>query len=145
VTLPLDGALPTETTLTAVALGDVAWVALPGEPATALGLRIKTEARRSFRHAFVAGVSNDYVAYLVTAADHGRPSYVTCGSVYEAGTGDDLTERAIGLLRELYAAGRGGRERGEVQRAAATRRARADFLRAAVVRGTTPFGTALSS
>jgi hypothetical protein len=107
VTLPLDGALPAETTLTAVALGDVAWVALPGEPATALGLRIKTEARRSFRHAFVAGVSNDYVAYLVTAADHGRPSYVTCGSVYEAGTGDDLTERAIALLRELYAAGRG--------------------------------------
>jgi len=106
LTVPLDGAFPSETTLTAVALGDAAWVALPGEPATALGLRIKTEARRSFRHAFVAGVSNDYVGYLVTAADHGRPSYVTCGSLYEARTGDDLTERAIALLRELYAAGR---------------------------------------
>jgi hypothetical protein len=107
LTVPLDGAFPSETTLTAVALGDIAWVALPGEPTTALGLRIKTEARRSFRHAFVAGVSNDYVGYLVTAADHGRPSYVTCGSVYEARTGDDLAERAIALLRELYAAGHG--------------------------------------
>ena len=106
VTVPLDGAFPSETTLTGVALGDIAWVALPGEPATALGLRIKTEARRSFRHAFVVGVSNDYVGYLVTARDHGRPSYVTCGAVYEARTGDDLTERAIVLLRELYAAGR---------------------------------------
>lgn len=107
LTVPLDGAFPSETTLTAVTLGDAAWVALPGEPATVLGVRIKTEARRSFRHAFVAGVSNDYVGYLVTAADHGRPSYVTCGSVYDARTGDDLTERAIALLRELYAAGRG--------------------------------------
>jgi len=106
LTVPLDGAFPTETTLTAVALGDAAWIALPGEPATALGLRIKTEARRSFRHVFVAGVSNDYIGYLVTAADHRRPSYVTCGSLYEARTGDDLTERAIALLRELYVAGR---------------------------------------
>jgi neutral ceramidase len=107
LTVPLDGAFPSETTLTVVTLGDVGWVALPGEPATALGLRIKTEAQRSFRHAFVAGVSNDYIGYLVTAADHGRPSYVTCGSVYPARTGDDVTERAIALLRELYAAGRG--------------------------------------
>ena len=47
--------------------------------------------RHSFRQAFVAGVSNDYIGYLVTAADHARPSYVTCGSVYEPRTGDDLT------------------------------------------------------
>ena len=106
--LPLDGTFPSETTLTAVALGDTAWVALPGEPATALGLRIKTEARRLFRHVFVAGVSNDYVGYLVTAADSGRPSYVTCSAVYEARTGDDIAERATVLLRELHAAG-GGR------------------------------------
>jgi len=105
--LPLDGALPSETTLTAVALGDTAWVALPGEPATALGLRIKTEARRSFRHAFVVGVSNDYVGYLVTAADSSRPSYVTCAAVYEARTGDDIAERATVLLRELYTGGSG--------------------------------------
>ena len=106
VTVPLDRALPRETTLTAVALGDTAWVALPGEPATALGLRIKSEARRSFRHAFVAGVSNDYIGYLVTAADHDRPSYVTCSSVYEARTGDELTAHALALLRELSSAGR---------------------------------------
>src|SRR5207237_8355506 len=68
VTLPLDGAFPSETTLTAVALGDIAWVALPGEPATALGQRIKTEARRIFGQAFVAGVSNASVDSLVAAA-----------------------------------------------------------------------------
>jgi hypothetical protein len=107
VTLPLDGALPSETTLTAVALGDTAWVALPGEPATALGQRIKTEARRIFGQAFVAGVSNDYIGYLVTAADYGRPTYVTCASVYGAKTGDRLAARAVAALRELHAEGRG--------------------------------------
>ncbi|HEV8585236.1 MAG TPA: neutral/alkaline non-lysosomal ceramidase N-terminal domain-containing protein [Methylomirabilota bacterium] len=101
VTLPLDGAFPGETTLTGVALGDTAWVALPGEPATALGLRIKSEARRSFRHAFVAGVSNDYVGYLVAAPDYARPAYVTCNSVYGAETGDRIAARASALLREL--------------------------------------------
>ena len=107
VTLPLDGAFPSETTLTAVALGDTAWVALPGEPATALGQRIKTEARRTFRQAFVAGVSNDYIGYLVTAADYSRPTYVTCASVYGAKTGDRLAARAVAVLRELHAEGRG--------------------------------------
>src|SRR2546421_11059038 len=75
VTLPLDGAFPSETTLTAVALGDTAWVALPGEPATALGQRIKTEAPRAFGPAFVAGVSNGYIGSLVAAADHGPPPH----------------------------------------------------------------------
>jgi len=106
-TLPLDGAFPTETTLTAAALGDTAWVALPGEPATALGLRIKAEGRRLFRHAFVAGVSNDYLGYFVTAADYARPGYVTCSSLYGAETGDRLAERAVALLRALSTGGRG--------------------------------------
>jgi len=110
--VPLDGTLPRETTITAVALGDIAWVALPGEPATALGLRIKREARSSFRHVVVAGVSNDYIGYLVTAADYDRPSYVTCNSVYETGTGDELTTRAVALLHELRAAGREARAAG---------------------------------
>jgi hypothetical protein len=109
LTLPLDGAFPAETTLTAVALGDTAWVAVPGEPATALGVRIKAAGRERFRHAFVAGVSNDYVGYLVTAADYARPAYVTCGSFYGAETGDRVAERASALLRELAAAAGRGR------------------------------------
>jgi hypothetical protein len=106
VTLPLDGAFPRETTLTAVALGDTAVAALPGEPATALGLRIKADARPSFRHALVAGLTNDYVGYLVTAADYGRPAYITCNSLYGPEAGDRLSARASALLRDLSTAGR---------------------------------------
>jgi hypothetical protein len=101
LTLPLSGAFPAATTLTAVALGDLVAVALPGEPVTALGLRIKAEARRSFRQALVAGVSNDYVGYLVTPADWGRRGYVTCASLYGAEAGDRVAARASALVREL--------------------------------------------
>jgi hypothetical protein len=52
-------------------------------------------------------VSNDYIGYLVTAADYARPTYVTCASVYGAKTGDRLAARAVAALRELHAEGRG--------------------------------------
>jgi hypothetical protein len=100
-TLPLGDAFPAATTLTAVALGDFVSVALPGEPVTALGLQIKAESRRVFRQALVAGVSNDYVGYLVTPADWGRRGYVTCSSLYGADAGDRVAARAIALVREL--------------------------------------------
>jgi hypothetical protein len=82
-----------------VALGDTGWVSIPGEPVTALGLRVKAES--GFRRAFMAAVSNDYVGYLVREADYGQPTYVTCGSLYAPDTGERLTDRAIALLREL--------------------------------------------
>ena len=107
LTLPLGDAFPRRAALTAVALGDAAWVSIPGEPVTALGLRVKAES--GFRRAFVAAVSNDYVGYLVREADYGEPTYVTCGSLYARDTGDRLTDRAIALLRELGAARAEGR------------------------------------
>jgi hypothetical protein len=92
---------PRAATLTAVALGDVAWVVMPGELQTELGRRVKTAGRALFDHAFVAGVSNDYLGYLVTAADYERPAYVTCASVYGPQAGERLAERAVDLLYEL--------------------------------------------
>jgi len=101
LTLPLGGMFPSDATLTSVALGDLAWVAVPGELQTALGQRLKDEGRAVFRDVFVAGVTNDYIGYLLTPADYERPSYITCASVYGAGVGAQLTERAIDLLYEL--------------------------------------------
>jgi neutral ceramidase len=100
-TLPLGRMFPREATLTAVALGDVAWITVPGELQTALGRRLKAKGRETFGDVFVAGVSNDYLGYLVTATDYERPSYVTCASVYAPDTGEQLAERATDLLSEL--------------------------------------------
>ncbi len=101
VGVPLGRLLPSEAELVGVALGDVAWVAFPGELQTALGLEIKREARTLFAHAFVAGVSNDYLGYFVTAADYDRPAYITCATVYGPRAGACLAAEARRLLHRL--------------------------------------------
>jgi hypothetical protein len=101
LTMPLGRMFPREATLTAVALGDLAWVTVPGELQTALGARLKAKGRELFGHVFVAGVSNDYLGYLVTATDYERPSYITCASVYARDTGEQVVDRATALLSEL--------------------------------------------
>jgi len=106
VAVPLGRALPAETEVTAVALGGAAWVTVPGELQTALGLEVKRAARPLFAHVFVAGVSNDYLGYFVTAEDYERPAYVTCATLYGPRTGACLARTAADLLGEL-----GGRRR----------------------------------
>jgi hypothetical protein len=101
LSVPLGEMFPREATLTAVALGEVAWVVVPGELQTALGRRVKRAGRELFGEAFVAGVSNDYLGYLVTEADYDRPTYITCASVYGPAAGELLTQRAVDLLYEL--------------------------------------------
>jgi neutral ceramidase len=101
LTLPLGSMFPREATLTGVALGDLAWVAVPGELQTELGARLKAQGRQVFGNVFIAGVSNEYLGYFVTPGDYERPAYITCASVYAADTGEALTERAVGLLYEL--------------------------------------------
>jgi hypothetical protein len=106
VAVPLGRALPAETEVTAVALGGAAWVTVPGELQTALGLEVKRAARPLFAHVFIAGVSNDYLGYFVTAEDYERPAYVTCATLYGPRTGACLARTAADLLGEL-----GGRRR----------------------------------
>jgi hypothetical protein len=98
---PLGRFLPGETELVAVALGPVAWATMPGEPVTALGREVKAAARPRFAHAFVAGVSNDYLGYFVRAEDYARKGYVTCAAVYGPKLGACLSATAVDLLRRL--------------------------------------------
>lgn len=106
VRIGLGGALPESTELIAVRVGPAAWVCIPGELQTRLGLEIKTAGRRHFLHAFVAGVSNDYLGYFLAPADYDRPSYIACASLYGDAGGPRLRDAAIGLLGRL--AGTGG-------------------------------------
>jgi neutral ceramidase len=112
--LPLGSVFPRQTALTAVAVGDTALVTAPGELQTRLGLAIKQAGRARFARTLVAGVSNDYLGYFVTADDYPHPGYVTCATLYGPKTGECLTGAAIDLL--------GGLARGEgMSRAACDR------------------------
>ena len=108
VRIGLAGALPSASTLTAVRIGGTAWVTVPGELQTRLGLDIKTAGRRTFEETFVAGYSNDYLGYFLTRRDYGRPSYVACGSFYGERGGEIVRDAAVELLGRLA----GTRDRG---------------------------------
>jgi len=101
LTVPLGSVVQREAELMAVSLGDTVWVTIPGELQSALGEAIKAQARRSFARGFVAGLSNDYLGYFVTAAAYPRTSYVTCSTVYGPAAGDLLTHSARTLIGEL--------------------------------------------
>jgi len=101
VTLPLRSTFPPDAPLTAVALGDVAWVTVPGELQSALGARIKAAGAGRWRHRFVAGLSNDYLGYFVERAEYERAAYVTCATLYGADGGERLADAAAALLRGL--------------------------------------------
>jgi hypothetical protein len=99
--VPLGFALAASVELTAVTLGDTVVVTVPGELQGLLGAALKRAASARWRHAMVAGLSNDYVGYFVTAVDYDRPAYVTCATLYGREGGERLTAAAVALLRDL--------------------------------------------
>ncbi|HEY3064396.1 MAG TPA: neutral/alkaline non-lysosomal ceramidase N-terminal domain-containing protein [Methylomirabilota bacterium] len=101
LTLPLASAVPADAELTAAAVGDLAWVTMPGELQSSLGARVKEGVRRRGRRAFVAGLSNDYLGYFVARGDYDHAAYVTCVSLFGADGGERLAGAAAVLLRAL--------------------------------------------
>lgn len=97
----LGWALPMSTEVTAVAMGRTAWVSMPGELETRLGLDIKAGARAPFERVLVAGLTNDHRAYFTTPEAYGRPSYVSCASLYGAEGGKRLRDGAVAALEAL--------------------------------------------
>ncbi len=95
--------MPAGAELIAVALGDTAWVTIPGELETRLGLEVKAGVRERFRHVFIAGLANDYLGYFLTAAAYRRPSYIACGSLYGERGGEIVRDGALAALRRLGA------------------------------------------
>ena len=99
--VPLGRALPEETELIAASLGPVAWVTMPGELVSALGLAIKESARQRWPHVMIAGLSNDYLGYFVRDADYARSAYVTCAALYGPQVGGCLVDTGLALLDAL--------------------------------------------
>jgi hypothetical protein len=105
LTLPLRLVLPADAELIGGRLGDVAWVTVPGELQSWLGEVVKRAGRRGTRHAFVAGLSNDYLGYFITEADYDRVAYVACASLYGPEAGERLTRAAEKLIGEFATTG----------------------------------------
>ena len=105
----LGSALPSSSEVVAVAVGRAGWVTIPGELETRLGLEIKAAAPPPLERVFVAGVSNDYLGYFLTAEAYDRPSYIACGSLYGERGGAIMRDAAVALLTRLAARLPGGK------------------------------------
>jgi hypothetical protein len=95
--------MPRAASLVAAALGDTAWVTVPGELQTALGQAIKREAHARYSSVVVAGVSNGYLGYFTTREDARDGNYVACATIYGHAVAGCLTEAASDLVRGLGA------------------------------------------
>ena len=101
LTVSLRDALGREAELVAAGVGDTAWVTIPGELQTALGQAVRVQTGPPWKTVLLAGLSNDYLGYFVTAEDFARPTYVTCASLFGPTAGSCLAGGAADLLRSL--------------------------------------------
>ena len=101
VRVGLSSALPTSAEMVAVTVGQSGWVTIPGELETRLGLEIKAARPSALAQVFVAGLSNDYLGYFLTPQAFGRPSYISCASLYGERGGEIMSSAAISLLRRV--------------------------------------------
>ncbi|HZP38204.1 MAG TPA: neutral/alkaline non-lysosomal ceramidase N-terminal domain-containing protein [Methylomirabilota bacterium] len=99
--LGLRSALPASAEITAVGVGRGAWVTIPGELDTELGLAIKAAPRAGFARTFVVGLANGYQGYLLAPEHFRTASYIACGSLYGERGGEIVRDAAIGAVRAL--------------------------------------------
>lgn len=88
--------------LQVVLIGDVAFVGVPAEYFTALGLDIKR--RSPFPNTYIAELANDWIGYLPDRDGHARGGYQTWTGFHsycEPGTGERAANEAVQMLEEL--------------------------------------------
>jgi len=95
------GGKPWEVEVQVIALGsDVAFVSLPGEIFVELGLAIK--AASPFKHTYIAELANGSIGYIPDRKAYAQGNYEPLSARCAAGSGEQLVETAIRLLRELH-------------------------------------------
>jgi neutral ceramidase len=90
------------TPVQAFRIGELAIVALPGEPFCQIGLSIK--GKSPFKQTMLVGMANDYAGYLPTEEQHALGGYETWrakSSFLEVRAATQIQQAALGLLAKL--------------------------------------------
>jgi hypothetical protein len=96
---------PQEVEVQVIALGDeLAWVSLPGEIFTELGLAIKQDS--PFRRTIIAELANGAIGYIPARRAYSQGNYEVISARCAEGSGERLVDAASRLLKELYAEAR---------------------------------------
>ena len=92
---------PQEVEVQVIALGnEVAWVSLPGEIFTELGLAIKQAS--PFKSTLIAELANGSIGYIPDRKAYVEGNYEVVSARVGAGSGELLVDAAVRMLRELY-------------------------------------------
>ena len=94
-----QGAGVLTTHMTALTIGDIALVGVPGELFAELGIAIK--ANPLFPHTFVLGYCNDLAGYFPTREAYDLGGYEVGTSRVAQGSGEVLVERTLSMLSEM--------------------------------------------
>ena len=98
---------PQEVEVQVIALGnEVAWVSLPGEIFTELGLAIKQDS--PFPHTIIAELANGSIGYIPSRRAYSQGNYEVVSARCAQGSGERLVDAAVKILRELHAEKAGG-------------------------------------
>jgi hypothetical protein len=91
---------PLEVEVQVISIGDdLAWVSLPGEIFVELGLAIKK--RSPFKQTLIAELANGSIGYIPDRRSYGEGAYEPVSSRCAPGSGEQLVETALKLLKEL--------------------------------------------
>ena len=90
---------PQEVEVQVIALGDVAWVSLPGEIFVELGLEIKKKS--PFKHTVIAELANGAIGYIPNEIAYEQGNYEPVSARCAKGSGEMLAKTALKLLNEL--------------------------------------------
>jgi len=92
------------------ALGnEVAWVSLPGEIFTELGLAIKQDS--PFPHTIIAELANGSIGYIPSRRAYAQGNYEVVSARCAEGSGERLVDAAVKMLKELHATSPGATSR----------------------------------
>jgi neutral ceramidase len=92
---------PHEAEVQVIALGkEVAWVSLPGEVFTELGLAIKQDS--PFPNTIIAELANGLLGYIPSRRAYAQGNYEVVSARCAAGAGERLVDEAVKILKELH-------------------------------------------
>jgi hypothetical protein len=94
----LGGKLRTE--IQVVAVGPIAFVAIPGELFVELGLEIQKAS--PFRYTFIVALANDGIGYIPTKEAFKQGGYEPTTSRLSPGGGELIVAQAVALLKQLH-------------------------------------------
>jgi hypothetical protein len=92
---------PHEVEVQVIAVGnEVAWVSLPGEIFTELGLAIKRDS--PFPSTIIAELANGSIGYIPSRRAYAQGNYEVMSARCAQGSGERLVDTAVAMLKKLY-------------------------------------------